>query len=175
MNADKNPMKTWADFLQHSVFWRKQVKRSFGDSIGQLHIIPSIVLGGRQRKNVLLGLGSINAPDGNSSFQTIVYNELEAASNGCLELRPLLDVDDFDAPGESNKPPAELVLHFERLRGQIGNGVTEYAVDEAKGRVFVSTATKLYRYEVSFPQFDSTLVFSKRASSKSVFGRLLRR
>lgn len=141
-------LKTWSDFHRHASYWRKEVKKSFGDPLAQFKFVREIVIDGKKRYNVLLALGSIQGGNERTAagFQTIVYGEL-FEGNEDLVLKPLFTAEDFGAAAESSKPSPELQLHYERMRGQICFGVTNFSVGDS-GKLLISTATRLYCYQV---------------------------
>ncbi|CAD5209832.1 unnamed protein product [Bursaphelenchus xylophilus] len=89
----------------------------------------------------MLAMGTVNTSG--TPFQTIVYCELTTEAD--VLMKPLLISEDF-GPTNDGKPSAELQLHYERMRGQIGNGVTNFDVDVKAKKIFVSTANRLYKY-----------------------------
>ncbi|CAD5206743.1 unnamed protein product [Bursaphelenchus okinawaensis] len=134
--------KSWAEFKEHSTYWRKKVKKLFGDGLSHIKYLPKLRVNGEDKYNVILAMGSVNTSG--SALNTIVYGELYKHEKILLE--PLLLADNF-GPSTDGRPSAELQMHYERMRGQVGNGVTNFDVDMASGKVFVSTASKLYKYE----------------------------
>jgi hypothetical protein len=143
-----SPPKTWADRLKHASHWRREVKRSFGDNISHLQLLERIQLGERHIGPVLIGLGSLPTKDATPPVQTLVYAELNEARNNCLELKPLLNTDDFGSSlDESKRPSAELTLFFERTRSQIWNGILSYSVHPASQRLLLSTTNGIFAYK----------------------------
>jgi hypothetical protein len=141
------PPKTWAERLKHASYWRREVKRSFGENISHIRVLDGFRIEDRQLGPLVIGLGSISTKDTTSAIQTLVYAELGEARENQLELRPLLNFEYFAAQNdESKKPSAELTLFFERTRSQIWNGIMSYSIHIPSQRILLSTANTIYVY-----------------------------
>ncbi|KAI6182911.1 BMA-DPF-3, isoform a [Aphelenchoides bicaudatus] len=142
------PPKTWADRINHANYWRREVKRSFGDNISHLQLLENIQIGDRQLGPVLIGLGSLPTKDATPPVQTLVFAELNEASDNYLELKPMLNTEDFGPSlDESKRPSAELTLFFERTRSQIANGILSYYIHPASQRLLLSTSNGIFVYK----------------------------
>ncbi|KAI6178656.1 hypothetical protein M3Y98_00524200 [Aphelenchoides besseyi] len=138
--------QTWNDRLKHATYWRREVKRSFGDSISHLQVLDGLKVRDREVGPVLVGLGSIQSVDGTAPLQTVVYASLDEATNGRLELRPLIKMEGF-AAFEDRKLSPELTLYYERTRGHIWSGIMSYSVHHESRRILMSTVGGIFVYK----------------------------
>jgi hypothetical protein len=139
------------------------VKRSVGESISRLELVPNA-----EGRPTIYGLAT--APGDSASSQMIMYAQIpldsplptnEAEERPMLELKPLVDVPELlIAPksptaeqSQGKAPPAELALHAERMRGQIVSGVTAYSMHPATGAFLISTSTQLVIFKVRYSGF----------------------
>lgn len=147
---------TWEEYIQHVKFWRNEVKRSLGEAITHLELLNDF-----NGKPTILGLAA--APGDSSSSQMLMHAQIPLDSHlpaddteerPILELEPLVKTPQLsqsvlDQQMQQGKPPPELALHYERLRGQIVTGMTAYVVHEPSGAVLISTSSQLVVYKVS--------------------------
>ncbi|KAL3103640.1 hypothetical protein niasHS_000276 [Heterodera schachtii] len=142
---------TWEGHLQHIKFWRSEVKRSLGESISNVQLVK-----GADGTMAVVGLAT--APGDSAHVQMVMQAELPDISFGndfeqdetkqrpTLELQPLFshkDEAEHSTDASPRKIPPELALHYERMRGQMVDGVDDFKLHEKSGAVLFTTAKEI--------------------------------
>uniref|UniRef100_A0A914BVD4 Dipeptidyl peptidase 9 n=1 Tax=Acrobeloides nanus TaxID=290746 RepID=A0A914BVD4_9BILA len=132
-------LSNWSDRIRHARYWRNEVKKSLGEPLNNLQVVSN------SDGDFVMALGNL---PGDSNSQTLMTAKIplhsEAQTTTTLELQPLTMLDAQES--KSNEPSAEIALFYERLRGQVVNGISGYSLHNT-GAILLSSFSKLQIYK----------------------------
>lgn len=139
-------LSNWSDRIRHARYWRNEVKKSLGEPLNNLQVVSN------SDGDFVMALGNL---PGDSNSQTLMTAKIplhsEAQTTTTLELQPLTMLDAQES--KSNEPSAEIALFYERLRGQVVNGISGYSLHNT-GAILLSSFSKLQIYKVIGGEID---------------------